>query len=236
MSVTTKQNKTTLGRCNHAKQAPSHIEGTQRCRIPLVHLSFTYRSPIAHLSFTYRSPIAHLSFTYRSPIVHLSFTYRSPIAHLSFTYCSPIAHLSFTYRSPIAHLSFTYRSPIVHLSFTYRSPIAHHISQSAPRIYRSAFAYLSFTYRSLARLSTSRSPVVHFVHPSLAYRPLAHLSFTYRSPTTIAHLQYSCGSIFFYICSIASHRTLLLSLSMNLQQLKKLCCWMEWQRKQKENR
>ena len=48
--------------------------------------------------------------------------------------------------------------------------------------------------------------------------------------------QYSCGSIFFYICSIASHRTLLLSLSMNLQQLKKLCCWMEWQRKQKENR
>ena len=46
-------------------------------------------------------------------------------------------------------------------------------------------------------------------------------------------LQYSCGSIFFYICSIASHRTLLLSLSMNLQQLKKLCCWMEWQRKQK---
>ena len=24
--------------------------------------------------------------------------------------------------------------------------------------------------------------------------------------------------------------------SMNLQQLKKLCCWMEWQRKQKEKR
>ena len=37
--------------------------------------------------------------------------------------------------------------------------------------------------------------------------------------------QHSCGSIFFYICSIASHRTLLLSLSINLQQLKKLCCW-----------
>ena len=46
----------------------------------------------------------------------------------------------------------------------------------------------------------------------------------------------TCGSIFFYICSIASHRTLLLLLSMNLQQLKKLCCWMEWQRKQKEKR
>ena len=42
--------------------------------------------------------------------------------------------------------------------------------------------------------------------------------------------------LFFYICSIASHRTLLLSLSMNLQQLKKLCRWMEWQRKQKEKR
>ena len=40
--------------------------------------------------------------------------------------------------------------------------------------------------------------------------------------------QYSCGSILFYICSIASHRTLLLSLSMNLQQLKKLCR-MDWQ-------
>ena len=49
-------------------------------------------------------------------------------------------------------------------------------------------------------------------------------------------LQYSCGSIFFYICSIASHRTLLLSLSMNLQQLKKLCRWMEWQHRQKEKR
>ena len=33
-----------------------------------------------------------------------------------------------------------------------------------------------------------------------------------------------------------NHRTLLLSLSMHLQQLKKLCCWMEWQRKQKEKR
>ena len=31
-------------------------------------------------------------------------------------------------------------------------------------------------------------------------------------------------------------RTLLLSLSINLQQLKKLCRWMEWQRKQKEKR
>ena len=49
-------------------------------------------------------------------------------------------------------------------------------------------------------------------------------------PSTVA------GVSFFYICSIASHRTLLLSLSMNLQQLKKLCCWMEWQRKQKEKR
>ena len=36
--------------------------------------------------------------------------------------------------------------------------------------------------------------------------------------------QYSCGSIFFYICSIASHRTWL-SLSMNL----------EWQRSRKRN-
>ena len=55
-------------------------------------------------------------------------------------------------------------------------------------------------------------------------------------PSAAPTVQYSCGSVFFLICSIASHRTLLLSLSMNLQQLKKLCCWMEWQRKQKEKR
>ena len=54
-------------------------------------------------------------------------------------------------------------------------------------------------------------------------------------PSAAPTVQYSCGSVFFLICSIASHRTLLLSLSMNLQQLKKLCCWMEWQRKQKRN-
>ena len=46
---------------------------------------------------------------------------------------------------------------------------------------------------------------------------------------TKAQRQQCCGSIFFYICSIASHRTLLLSLSMSLQQF----CW---QRKQKEKR
>ena len=34
---------------------------------------------------------------------------------------------------------------------------------------------------------------------------------------------------FFYICSIASHRTWLLSLSMNLQQLKKLCTFVRLQ-------
>ena len=33
-----------------------------------------------------------------------------------------------------------------------------------------------------------------------------------------------------------SHRILLLSLSMNLQQLNELCCWMEWLRKKKEKR
>ena len=32
------------------------------------------------------------------------------------------------------------------------------------------------------------------------------------------------------------HRILLLSLSMNLQQLNELCCWMEWLRKKKEKR
>ena len=32
-----------------------------------------------------------------------------------------------------------------------------------------------------------------------------------------------------------SRRILLLSLSMNLQQLNELCCWMEWLHKKKEN-
>ena len=64
-----------------------------------------------------------------------------------------------------------------------------------------------------------------------AEKPFENVCATGASP-----VQYSCGSVFFLICSIASHRTLLLSLSMNLQQLKKLCCWMEWQRKQKEKR
>ena len=31
-----------------------------------------------------------------------------------------------------------------------------------------------------------------------------------------------------------SHRILLLSLSMNLQRLNELCCWMEWPRKKRE--
>ena len=33
-----------------------------------------------------------------------------------------------------------------------------------------------------------------------------------------------------------SHRILLLSLSMNLQQLNELCCWTEWLRLKKEKR
>ena len=40
--------------------------------------------------------------------------------------------------------------------------------------------------------------------------------------------------IFFYIC--LSHRTLLLLLSMNLQQLNELCCWMEWLRLKKKKK
>ena len=32
-----------------------------------------------------------------------------------------------------------------------------------------------------------------------------------------------------------SHRILLLSLSMNLQQLNELCCWMEWLRLKRRN-
>ena len=36
--------------------------------------------------------------------------------------------------------------------------------------------------------------------------------------------------------SFLKPQNMLLSLSMNLQQLKKLCCWMKWQRKQKEKR
>ena len=63
-----------------------------------------------------------------------------------------------------------------------------------------------------------------------AEKPFENVCATGASPVQLREY------LFFYICSIASHRTLLLSLSMNLQQLKKLCRWMEWQRKQKEKR
>ena len=65
-----------------------------------------------------------------------------------------------------------------------------------------------------------------------AEKPFENVCATGASPVQLREYLF----LHLFDCKPQNIVALLLSLSMNLQQLKKLCCWMEWQRKQKEKR